>query len=182
MGCGFSPHEAGERHLSCTVAIVMKAIKARRFNDAAFRQAIESEIQRVADEIEADFKATTATWKRQVKFEKIISFTPPVEVLVGTDDEIYRYVDEGTRPHPIFPVRAKALAFPSGYSAKTTPGVIGSKPGGGFGPTVFAAYVYHPGTEARHFDKVIQQKWQTRFKRRMEAALSRAAKASGHGI
>ena len=162
--------------------IVMKTIKPGRFQSAAFRKAIEAAANRAGNDILKDFKATTSTWKHKPGFEKIVSYSPsPVEIMVATDDEIYGYVNNGTRPHPIFPKNAKALAFPGVYSAKTTPGVIGSKPGGSSGPTVFAAYVQHPGTEARHFDKVIQKKWGPLFKRRMERAMKEAAIASGHG-
>lgn len=49
---------------------------------------------------------------------------------VGTDDEIARFLEYGTRPHRIQPRNAKALKFE-----------VGSK-------TVFAKYVNHPGTSA----------------------------------
>jgi hypothetical protein len=163
--------------------IVMKSISPRRFNNEAFKQVIEAEVNRVADDIQKDFEATTATWKHKPEFEKVVSFEPsPVEVMVSTDDPIYAYVDKGTREHYIFPVKAKALAFPSGYKAKTTPDVLGSQAGGSFGPTVFSMGVLHPGTEARNFDKMIQKKWDKAFKTRMEKAMREAAKASGHGL
>jgi len=105
---------------------------------------------------------------------------------VFTDNEIYGYVNDGTRPHPIFPKKAKALAFQWGgkgsYTPKTTPRVIGSRAGGPSGPTVYRPYVQHPGTKGRHFDEEIEKLMQPRFKRAMEKAMSDARKKSGHAI
>jgi hypothetical protein len=103
-------------------------------------------------------------------------------VLVGTDDEIYGYVNEGTKPHTIWAKNARTLAFPSAYTPKTRPGHMTAGSGGASGPTVFAAEVHHPGTEARNFDKAIQKEWKPKFKRLMEQAMKTGATASGHGM
>ncbi|MDI9548188.1 MAG: hypothetical protein QM346_11390, partial [Chloroflexota bacterium] len=92
----------------------------------------------------------------------------------------YRYVAEGTKPHAIRPKRARMLAFPGTYRAKTTPGVIGSQAGGGSGETRYASAVAHPGTQAREFHKLIAKKRQSSFKREMEEAMREAARKSGH--
>ena len=120
--------------------IVAKAIKPARFNNLAFAYAIAAAAEKASKEIQKDFGATTATWKHKPKFVREVDAGSrgrgkPVQVLVGTDDEIYRYVDEGTKPHPIFAgiytgkSNKKALAFQWGgrgsYKAKTSPGVIG---------------------------------------------------------
>lgn len=163
--------------------IVCKSIKPARFRSEAFRQHITTAANQVANGIEADFRATTATWEHKPAFEKIVdTVASPVQILVGTDDPIYAFVDMGTRPHAIFPRNAKVLAFPSAYSAKTSPGVIGSSGGGSSGSTVFAAYVQHPGTAPRNFDETIARKWAPRFKAAMEAALRAGATATGYGI
>lgn len=167
-------------------AFQIKEIKPARFKDKAFKDALRDAARQAAKDIEKDFKKTTETWKNKPKFERVVSVDPNVEVLVGTDDEIYGYVNDGTKPHPIFPNRAKALSFRWGgkgsYRAKTKPRVIGSTPGGSSGPLVHFPYVQHPGTKARKFDQTIEKKWRAPFKRRMEQAMRRAAKASGHGI
>jgi len=167
-------------------AIQVKVIKPQRFKDAAFKRAIQSAAKAAASEMEKDFKATVATWSSKPKFEKIVAVDPNVEVLVGTDDKVYGYVNDGTRPHLIFPKRAKALSFRWGgkgsYKPKTKPRFIGSLPGGATGPRIARPYVQHPGTKAREFDKTIEKKWRSAFKRRMEQAMGKAAKASGHGI
>lgn len=151
------------------------------------RLALLNEIRKQATAIKKEFKKTTATWKTDVEFEEIVSLRGPgPELLVFTDNEIYGYVNDGTEPHPIFPVRAKALAFQWGgkgsYTPKTSVRVIGSKAGGPSGPTVFRPYVQHPGTKGRHFDEEIERLMRPRFKRAMVKAMSDARKKSGHAI
>jgi len=167
-------------------AIQIKVIKPARFKDKAFKQALIKAARDAGKEMEKDFQKTVKTWSRKPKFEKVVAVDPNVEVLVGTDDKIYGYANDGTRPHAIFPKRAKALSFRWGgkgsYKAKTKPRFIGSMPGGPTGPRVSLPYVQHPGTKARDFDKTIEKKWRSPFKRRMEKAMRAAAKASGHGI
>lgn len=167
--------------------LLIKQIRPAKLEIPAFRQVIEAELRDVGKEIEADFKKTTKTWKHQPKFETVIETSPPT-VLVGTDDEIYGYVDKGTKAHEIYAgiytgrSNKKALAFPSKFTPKTKPGVIGSSPGGSGGKTVVRPYVMHPGTKPRKFEEAIKRQWEKKFKRRMEQAMSKAAKASGLGL
>ena len=169
-----------------TGVLVFKAIRPGRFNDAVFATTIRAAAAKAAQDMHTDFKSTTATWSHYVEFETLFDMNPGPTVFIGTDDKIYGYVNDGTVPHPIFPKHAKALSFQWGgkgsYRAKTTPGVIGSQPGGPTGPRVAKPYVQHPGTKARRFDVAMLKRWDPRFKRRMEDAMSEAARASGHSI
>jgi hypothetical protein len=161
--------------------IVTKAIKPNRLKDKAMYAAIEKAADTFSKDILLEFEITTATWEHQVKFEREISVGPAsIDILVGTDDEIYRYVDEGTRPHMIYPKGDYPLRFQSGYNAKTTPGLISSKYGGSFGDVVYARGVSHPGTKAREFDKNITKKMGRPFRVAMEKAMRDARNASGH--
>jgi hypothetical protein len=164
-------------------AIVFKAIKASRLKEKAMVRELLNGMAMSEKDILADFQSTVATWKKKPKFEVVSDLNPSgPEILVGTDDEIYGYVDRGTKPHIIRPVKAKSLVFRGNYTAKTTPRIIGSKAGGSSGPLVFSQEVRHPGTKAREFSETIQKKQQPRFKRRMEKAMSRARTESGHAI
>lgn len=121
-----------------------------------------------------EYRKTVATWDSKPKFR---GETPRItgahiELRFGTDNEIYAYVDFGTRPHLILPRRAPALAFQSGYTPKTARGVIGSTRGGSSGNRVFARAVYHPGTQARLFTKIIAAKAQAKIKPRMDKAIA----------
>lgn len=166
--------------------IVVKQISPTRFKDEAFTAAIVAAARKASHEIVLDYRETTRSWNHKPVFEVVINVNPNIEILVGTDDEIYGYVDEGTKPHIIKPKRARALSFQWGgkgsYMAKTKPGVIGSQPGGPRGPMVSFKQVHHPGTKARGFSKAIDKKWSAAFKRRMEHAMSAGADASGHSI
>ena len=169
--------------------ILIKEIKPSRLKVDALRLELLNEMRKVATDVKKDYEKTTKTWKHKPKFEVNVSLKPPGPTLiVETDDEIYGYVDKGTKPHLIFAgiytgkSNKKALAFPSKFSAKTRPGVIGSSAGSSGGPTVIRPYVQHPGTKARGFEEAIEKIWKTKYKRRMERAMAKAAKASGHAL
>ena len=106
-----------------------------------------------------DFERVTATWAHKPEIIETVSVRgTSAEAMVGTDDKIFGYVDQGTKPHIIRPRKAKALAFWSGFHPKTTPGSLQSGGGGSFGERIFAKWVRHPGIKARHFTKKIQQR------------------------
>jgi hypothetical protein len=113
--------------------------------------------QRVGREMLRRFRRTVQGWRRRPRFDIEVDSTPnSVTVLGGTDDKIYGYVDRGTRAHTIQPRGAGyPLRFQSAYTAKTTPGVLGSGQGGPSGPFVAAYRVRHPGTKARRFSELI---------------------------
>lgn len=115
-----------------------------------------------------DFKTTTATWQHTVSFET----TEPdaARRVVGTDDEIYGYVNAGTRPHVIV-AHGKALAFGVGGRPKSRPGYIGANAGSTGKGTVFRRMVNHPGTTARGFDTAIATKWQEQLPIIMQRAI-----------
>ncbi len=169
--------------------LLMKAIKPARLKSASFRMTVLNRMRKVANAVERDFKATTRTWEHQPKFEKVVTISPDgPTLLVGTDDLIYRFVNEGTKPHEIWAgiytgkSKKRVLAFGATFEPKTEPRIIGSNPGFVGPPIVFTPMVMHPGTEAREFDKTIQEKWERQFKREMEDAMRQAARASGHGM
>lgn len=146
----------------------------RQLADKVARQL--NTLERDAEGIKADFEATTATWKHKPEF--VIKFQPwptagAISAVVYTDDEIYGYVDRGTKPHPIAAKYAPYLRFQVGYHAKTTPNTIGSHGGGKFGPWRMPKEVQHPGTEARNFSQIIQEKWQKRLPEDMQEAVRR---------
>jgi hypothetical protein len=170
-------------------ALLYKGIKPQKLKTADLRLSLLNEMRKVGTEIKKDFEKTTATWQHKPKFETVVSLMQPgPTVLVGTDDEIYGYVSKGTKPHPIFAgiytgkSNKKALAFPSKFSPKTRPGVIGSTAGSRGGDMVVRPYVQHPGTKPRNFEEAIEKIWKKKFKKRMEAAMREVAQKSGYGL
>jgi len=104
------------------------------------------------------FRGTVRTWRRKPTFQALTEVRGgDVSILVGTDDEIYSYVDKGTRPHIIRPRNARRLQFNSVFTPKTTPGSLQSGAGGSKPPTVYALEVLHPDTQARGFtDRILK--------------------------
>lgn len=163
--------------------VKVKVIKPKRLKEKEMRLELLNGLRAAAKAVEKDYLLTVATWKRKPKFETIIALgKSKAEFLVGTDDEIYRYVDEGTKPHLIFPVKARALHFFAGGGPKTQPGVIGSSSGSKGSSEVFTKAVNHPGTKARKFSEVINRKHERAFKERMHEAMRKAREKSGHAI
>lgn len=132
--------------------------------------------------IRADLARVTQSWNHQPIFTEYKVAAEggalhAARIRISTNDAIYRYVDEGTRPHIIAPRKpGGVLVFRTGYTSKTLPRLITSRTGGATGPTVFARVVRHPGTKARKFTETIMQRWQNRapllMERRVRMALS----------
>jgi len=170
-------------------ALVYKIIKPTRLNVAAMRLQLLNDMRKVGTQIKADFEKTTATWTTKVAFEEQISLSGGPQVEVYTTNKIYGYVDRGTEPHDIWAgfytgkSDKKVLAFSSKSTPKTIPGVIGSSAGSAGPVDTFRPYVAnHPGTKARNFSKEIEKTWTPKFKRAMEASMSKVTKASGHAL
>ena len=167
--------------------ILTKTIKPQRLKVKEMRLELLNALRKSGTVIRKDFRGTTKNWKHKVKFEQQISLKQPgPTITVWTDDEIYNYVDGGTRPHDIWAgyytgkSDKKTLAFPSMFTPKTKPGSLKSGPGSSGGDTVFTPYVRHPGTEPRNFSGQIAKQDLPKFKRLMEEGMGKARKASGN--
>lgn len=131
--------------------------KADPFNLRKIEAAVREGMEEAADETKSMLERTTSSWQNQPTFtieQQSDGFT------VGTNDPIYGYVDEGTKPHIITPKRARRLVFNVGGRAKTAPNVIGSTSGARGDTRVFAKMVRHPGTKPRNFTKIVQRQIQ----------------------
>ena len=161
--------------------IKFRAIKPPKLNIPAIMEEVFDEADSLANDVLLEYELTTATWKHQPKFLKVLTFEGGVTIAVFTDDKIYGYVTRGTDgPYPIVPKKpGGVLAFREGYSAKTTPGMLGSQAGGPSGNMAFARGVMHPGIKARNFDKLILDEWKPEITRRLKNAITRGARKSG---
>jgi hypothetical protein len=93
------------------------------------------------------------------------------------------WLNEGTRPHKIRAKNAPALRFRRGYGAGSSPNstfVIASRKA--TGAMVRKDEVNHPGIKARNWTSIIIRENQKLFERWMNAAMEKAARASGHQI
>lgn len=155
------------------MAVILQAIKPKA-GPSVFQQvvkALETAQQRAAKELLQDYQKTTQTWDNQPAWTVRVSKR---EIAVFTKSEIWGWVDKGTRPHTIRVRRAKALAFASGYTAKTRPGSIIATAGGPSGDTRFAIEVNHPGTKPRGFSVRLRAKWKQKWPRDLQAAITKA--------
>lgn len=118
-------------------------------------KAVEEAMEEAAEEGIELYQQCTSTWANQPTFE---AAKVSDGYVIGTDDEIFEYVDQGTKPHIITPKRAKVLAFGAGGTPKTQPGVIGSRSGSRGSTKVFTQRVQHPGTQARDFTGLVKKR------------------------
>lgn len=134
--------------------------------------------------IRNDFQATVSTWNHKPQWEP--QSTKPVEknhhaiAETSTKDQIYSYVEQGTPPHIILPVRARSLRFPGTFTAKTVPGVIGSGAGFKGPPIIYSQGVRHPGIKPRDFEKKIAEKAKADLPLRLKIAMAKAQSISTH--
>ncbi len=145
--------------------------------DAHQLAVIQSDAMTVAaEEIQADFENTVASWNEPAKFQKLVIQSGDIisSIDVYTEDEIYAMVNDGTQPHEILPVRAHALHFMTGGMTKTKPGALSSGPGSVGSNEVFTKGVMNPGITARDFDNVIKEEWDERLPDAIQAAIDRA--------
>jgi len=162
--------------------VKMVLIKPSLIDSVPAKKIMRSQLRKEARIIHKAFNTTTRTWEHKPVFKEHTHLSMSDAVIwveVETDDEIYRYVSEGTRPHTIVPKReGRRLVFKAGYKSKTTPRVIGSHKGGPFGKIVWAKKAKHPGTKARQFPAEIAKRKRPGFTRRMKVAWKRAARAT----
>lgn len=142
-------------------------------NPTELQAAIQAALDASANEIRLEFEKTVESWNEKPEFK--VETAQNVRQIY-TVNEIYTYVNDGTKPHEILPVRAHALRFITGGSPKTVPGFIGSGSGAVGSETVFSRGVNHPGTVARDFDVAIQEEWTERLPERMQAVINQVTK------
>lgn len=168
---------------------VFKAIKPKRLKDDALRLHLLNEMRKYGNVIKKDFEATTDKWEgEKPKWEVLVSLQKGTTVAVSSNGPAmgvrkWDWMDKGTKAHDIRPKKpGGSLVFRDTFTAKTVPGVIGSRAGGSSGNLVIAKKVRHPGTKARRIEAAIKKRHEPRFKRAMELAMKEAAKKSGHSI
>lgn len=165
--------------------IVARAIKPAAFKSSVFREELLKAANEIKGDALADFKKTTANWKNKPKFSaKVLTGASAggIQIQVATDDAVYGYVDEGTKPHIIRAKTRKGLRFKVGGSPKTEPDIVGTFPGKPGTDWKRKQTVRHPGTKARNFTKHIAKTTQKELARVTKNALARAARRSGNGI
>jgi hypothetical protein len=134
------------------ISLLRDEVKEHKAVAAAAKQLAEREVNWLDRQVGGwknapDFKAKTTMQGKD--FTLAILFDGRTKA-----GKVFRYVDEGTRPHTIQPKRpGYPLRFRTNYHPKSTVagpfGSVGS--GTATGPVVFRPSVRHPGTQARDF-------------------------------
>lgn len=145
--------------------------KGKLLDPAKFQAAANKALDKVAKDVQSDYKSTWRTFKR-VRPTADITAPKQGQRDIRVKDKIYELLDvKGSRPHIIRPRRAKRLAFRSGFVSKTIPGFVGSRPGGSSGGRIFAKRVKHPGFKPRYFTLAIYEKRKFDLQKELDKAL-----------
>ncbi len=150
----------------------------------AMRDEAEKELRDVAAELKLWHEQVVEDWEHKPRFEIdydigqyqiVFRITP-----TGRYAAIWKYVNEGTEPHQIYPrLRGGKLTFRTAYTAKTAPvAKVNSGGGRASGEWRSTEVVNHPGSEARLFTEEFEKRLRPDFRRRMENAIRRGARRS----
>jgi hypothetical protein len=128
-----------------------------------------------------------ANWEHKPKFQSR-KFIRPERIAVnvfptGENAKIWRFVDEGTRPHLMPEVTGKLMVFQAGgrYISKTLAKPARTVSGGGKVTggtkviTMKRKAFTHPGNEPRNFTKQIAEDIQPSYRKEIENAFRRAS-------
>ncbi len=119
--------------------------------------AVKKGMRQAAEAVRQDYLLTVKGWEHPAEFS--IDEQGDGSFVVGTDDQRWKWTDEGTPPHIITPKNGKVLVFGAGGRPKTTPGRLTSGGGSKGGVVVIRPRVNHPGTKPRNFTALIMKRW-----------------------
>lgn len=132
-----------------------------------FDEAFERASREMERDVKGAFSDAVSAWKHQPTWRGYVRVdNTSIYISVGTTDEIFKFVDEGTIPHIIRPKR------PGGFLHWVSTD----------GADHFAKEVHHPGTKAQEITKSIHDIWINMMPEYFEKHLSQAVKDSGHKI
>lgn len=173
--------------------LVWRSVRAEKrraaildLNSIARKEIEETVKKKVKPALVKSHERIVSDWNSKPEFKSRLTIKPKeMSVFIfpaGTHKLIWKYVDQGTKPHPILPKRKPLLKFrwdgKGSYKAKTLPKPARTVSGGGTtqGNIVAMKAVNHPGIEAREFSKIIGEDSQEGFRREIENAFRRAAR------
>lgn len=145
---------------------VFRSISPSLLDPNVFKDAFEKASREMEKDVKGAFIDATSGWKHKPTWRGYVRLTADnIYISVGTTDEIFKFVDEGTKAHIIRPVRAKVLRW-------TTPA----------GEDAFAKLVHHPGTQAQNISGEIREIWLGLMPEYFDKYLYQAIQQSGHKI
>lgn len=92
-----------------TLTLRVKTIIPSRYNDPKLEARIQKEAKKLNKQIEADYNKLLK-WKKKLVFDKTAEIDGRgVTSSVTTENEIFGYLDQGTKKHLVRPTRTRAL-------------------------------------------------------------------------
>lgn len=143
--------------------ITITSIQTSKLNLPSLLEIVNKEARKEAEKIQKEFGGTVKTWKKKPKFT--ITMQEGGSYEIGTDNPIYGFVDQGTKPHIIRAKNAPYLSFyRTGFVSKTKPNSLNNRAGRkATQDFTQVKQVNHPGTEPRNFTKLIRNRSQKRY-------------------
>ena len=150
------------------------------FNLTGMLNIINKANKRFANNEARSFRRTVANWENKPKF-MVVSQNVGLGIMdykVFTTSKIYHWINDGTDPHLIVPVRAKSLRFQEGYVPKTkTDKIVSSGSGERVGDTIFSQGVTQ-SIKPRDFTGQIRKKAPDRWSKALNTELNIFIKGS----
>jgi len=142
--------------------IVPITIPRQLFNTRNIKRVLSNVGREAARSIKVDYRVTTQTWNNKPSFSITKIPGHSFDRVIGTDSDIYKFVDKGTR--------IRYAVMTPDFQAKSRVKVIGSRKGrGGFSHMNFKKP--KPGIEAREFSEEIADKWTKLLPRLIDRAI-----------
>lgn len=145
-------------------------------SQAAIERIARAQREKTAPALKRYFSQTVQGWQNPPDWSQRQTITPHSIAMAvfasGQNADQYRLVNEGARPHAIFPRRMGGmLRFQPGYRAGTRPRTLQSQAFSRFGGFISTGSVQHPGFEPRAFDEAVAEAHYDDFVSDMQAAL-----------
>ena len=158
-------------------AILPKNRQYLLFNNEELERMLFKAVQDSAQESKRQFEKTVKTWNNKADFE-ILEDSSDLEAIVGTNDQRWQWIDQGTKKDYPIPQKAgaKTLRFNSKFSPKTKVKKFASVKGSSSPPVAFRKKVIHPGIKARGWSDIEQKRAQKRLTSAVNAVLRKIAK------
>lgn len=143
--------------------ITVSIVGVKNLQLPSLEKIVLEEAKKEAKKLKQEFGGTVSRWKRKPQFT--ITLQEGGHFEIGTDNEIYKYVDEGTKPHVIRAKNAPYLSFyRTGFVSKTKANSLNTRAGRKANADFTKVkQVNHPGTEPRNFTKLIRERSRKRY-------------------
>lgn len=143
-----------------------KTIIPKLLPPKVFEDAFEKASREMEKDVKGAFEDAVSTWQHQPVWRGYVRIAgSDIYISVGTTDEVFKFVDEGTVGHMIRPVRAKVLHW-------VTPE----------GEDAFSKGHWVKGIKAQEISKSIHDIWVNMMPEYFDKYLVQAIRESGHAI